>query len=316
MSSKPTSAYQRSFASAIGAYVLWGILPVYWKLLEQVPAWEILSHRIIWSFVFLVFLLACTRRLGAFYADTKALFSQPQKALGILTASLLVSLNWLLYIWSVNNGRIVEASLGYYINPLVNVVLGILFLKERLSRAQIASLLLAAAGVLYLALHFGSLPWVALALAILFGLYGLCKKLLNISAVTGITLETLLITPIALFFLIFWHNSGIPVFHSEQPFAAALLIASGVITAIPLLLFTSGANGLPLSVLGFIQFLSPTISLLVGVLAYHETFSSVHLVSFSLIWLALILFLASQTAKFSQLQSSLRQKLRQGARSL
>lgn len=315
MSSKPTSAYQRSFTSAIGAYVLWGILPIYWKLLEQVPAWEILTHRIIWSFVFLVFLLACTRRLGQFCADAKALFAQSQKALGILAASLLISLNWLLYIWAVNNGRIVEASLGYYINPLVNVVLGILFLKERLSHAQIASVLLAAAGVLYLALHFGSLPWVALSLATTFGLYGLCKKLLNIGAVTSITLETLLITPIALSFLIFWHNSGIPVFHPEQPIAAALLLGSGIITAIPLLLFTSGANGLPLSVLGFIQFLSPTISLLVGVLVYHETFSSIHLTSFSLIWLALILFLASQTTKFSQLQSGLRKKLRQEDRS-
>ena len=315
MSSKPTSAYQRSFTSAIGAYVLWGILPIYWKLLEQVPAWEILSHRIIWSFVFLLSLLACTRRLGQFCADAKALIAQSQKALGILAASLLISLNWLLYIWAVNNGRIVEASLGYYINPLVNVVLGILFLKERLSRTQIAAVLLAAAGVLYLALHFGSLPWVALSLATTFGLYSLCKKLLNIGAVTSITLETLLITPIALSFLIFWHNSGIPVFHSEQPVAAALLLGSGIITAIPLLLFTSGANGLPLSVLGFIQFLSPTISLLVGVLVYHETFSSIHLASFSLIWLALILFLASQTAKFSQLQSSLRKKLRQGERS-
>lgn len=314
MSLNTANSYRSGFASAAGAYILWGVLPVYWKLLAQVPAWEILAHRVLWSFVFLFCLLACTRRLGPFYTEAKSLFTQPQKALGILAASLLISVNWLVYIWAVNNGRIVETSLGYYINPLVNVVLGILFLKERLSRAQIASVLLAAAGVLYLALHFGSLPWVALSLATTFGLYGLCKKLLNIGAVTSITLETLLITPIALSFLLYWNNSGIPVLHTGQPPVAALLMGSGIITAIPLILFASGANALPLSVIGFIQFLSPTIALLVGTFAYHEAFSPVHIVSFSLIWLALAIFLASQTTGFSQLQAHVSHKLRQKGR--
>ena len=306
-----SNSYRRGFTSAAGAYILWGILPVYWKLLQQVPAYEILAHRVLWSFVFLFLLLVCTRQLNQFYTEAKSLITQPKKAFSILAASILISVNWLVYIWAVNDGRIVETSLGYYINPLVNVLLGILFLKERLSRAQIVSVLLAAAGVLYLALHFGSVPWVALSLATSFGLYGLCKKLLNIGAVTGITLETLLITPIALSFLIYWHNSGLSVLHSDQPLATVLLLGSGVITAIPLLLFARGANALPLSVIGFIQFLSPTIALLVGIFAYHETFSSVHLVAFSLIWLALVIFLAAQTNGLSQMQAQVSYKVKQ-----
>ncbi len=276
--------------SAFGAYLLWGLLPIYWKLLKQASALEIFSHRVLWSLLFLLIIVGITRRTTLFRQETLNVLDQPRKILGILITAALISFNWLVYIWAVNDNRIVETSLGYYINPLVNVLIGVLLLKEKLSHRQYFAVLLAVGGVLNLVLHFGKVPWVALSLAVSFALYGLCKKLLGLGATTGIILETTLLAPLTLAYLIWIHFSGASVFGSAMPFETSLLIGAGIVTALPMVLFANAANKLPLSILGFIQYLSPTIALLTGVFLYHEPFTQTHAVSFGLIWLALAIF--------------------------
>lgn len=286
MKSLPT----RGILSAFGAYLLWGLLPIYWKLLKRASALEILSHRVLWSLLFLLILLCITRRIGLFRLETQSVLTQPRKMLGVLATASLISVNWLVYIWAVNDNRIVETSLGYYINPLVNVLIGVLFLKEKLSRQQYFAVFLAACGVLNLVLHFGSFPWVALSLAISFSLYGLCKKKLGLGATTGIILETGLLAPLTLIYLTWLHFTGNSIFGPGMPFETSLLVGAGIVTALPLVLFANAANQLPLSMLGFIQYLSPTIALLSGVFLYHEPFTTAHAVSFGLIWLALLVY--------------------------
>ena len=280
----------RGILFALCAYSLWGVLPIYWKLLKKAPALEILSHRVLWSLFFLLLLLILTRRFSLFRQEAAGIFRHPKKLAGVLACSVLISLNWLIYIWAVNDNRIVETSLGYYINPLVSVLFGIVFMKERLSARQFLAVSFAAAGVANLVLNFGSFPWIALTLAVSFALYGLLKKLLGLVATTGIILETMLISPLALIYLLFVQPPGSAVFGLAFPFETALLVASGIITALPMVLFASAANLLPLTVLGFFQYLAPTLALLAGVLLYHEPFTAVHAISFGLIWIGLAIF--------------------------
>lgn len=284
--------------SAVGAYLLWGILPIYWKQISYVPAYEILAHRVIWSFLFTFGIILVTRTLRQFIAETMAIVHDRKKFIGLVIASLLISVNWLTYIWAVNESRIVETSLGYYINPLVSVVLGMLVLKEKLSFWQSVSFVLAAIGVLNMTVNFGSIPWISLALAVSFAFYGMCKKILNIGAITSTTLETLIVMPIAAGYILYLSYQGVSAFSISAPVTAAFLWGAGAVTATPLLLFAGGANRLPLSLLGFIQYLSPTISLMVGLLVYHEAFTNTHLVSFSFIWLALTVFSLARTKPF------------------
>ena len=280
----------KGILSAVVAYLMWGFLPIYWKLLRQAEALEILSHRIFWSLFFLAVFLLLTGRNSIFRAELRVLVQDRRRVCGVLVSTVLITLNWLIYIWAVNDSRIVETSLGYYINPLVNVLLGVALLKERLSTKQYLAVALAAAGVLNLTLNFGAFPWVALSLAVSFGLYGLCKKLLGLSPITGITLETLLISPVALIYLFSLEVHDAGTFGWVNPLPTALFIGAGIVTAVPMVLFANAANQLPLSLLGFIQYLSPTIALLTGVFLYHEPFTSMHALSFGLIWLALALF--------------------------
>jgi chloramphenicol-sensitive protein RarD len=310
MMQKPSSKTGIGFASAIGAYTLWGVLPIYWKFLAAIPAMEILAHRILWSCVFLICMLFMTRRIGQFCDEVCAIWVQPRKVFGVFAASVLVTLNWLTYIWAVNNDQIIETSLGYYINPLVNVLFGVVILKEKLSFWHKVSVILASLGVLNLTIHFGVIPWIALSLAISFGLYGLCKKLLNIGAVTSITLETLLLSPISLIYLAYLYFKGVAAFQFDDSLTLGLLAGSGIVTAVPMVLFTNGANYLPLTIVGFIQFLSPTIALIVGIFLYHEAFSVTHLLSFSCIWVSLIIFSATRTAKVMSFLALLRNKMR------
>jgi len=277
-------------ASAIGCYVLWGFLPIYWKLIDHVPALEILAHRIVWCFLFLLVLLAATGRLGPARREAAAIAADRKKIAGVLAATVLISINWLVYIWAVNDSRIVETSLGYYINPLVSVLLGVVVLKERLTLPQSAAVALAALGVLNQAVHVGGLPWVSLSLAVTFGLYGLCKKMLNIGAITGLTIETLLLTPASLGYVAWLQATGAGALAGGQIATDLLLLGTGVVTAVPMLLFANAANRIPLSVLGFIQYLSPTLALFVGVFVYHEPFSLTQFVSFAFIWAALAVF--------------------------
>lgn len=293
-------------ASALGAYIMWGFLPLYWKMVQVVPATEILAHRMIWSFVFLVCLLLLSRHAQSFREEVHSLLKRPAQAAAVVLAAVLITLNWLTYIWAVNAGHVVESSLGYYINPLVNVLLGVMVLKEKLSSWQIISFALALAGVLVLTINFGSFPWIAFTLALTFSLYGLIKKMIRLGAITGITLETLLISPLMLVYLGCVHSSGNGAFGNISPVITALLIGAGVATATPLILFAAAANRLPLSSIGFLQYVSPTIMLMLGVFLYREPFTSVHWACFILIWTALLIFSLANTKPLAALESRFR----------
>lgn len=295
--------------SAAGAYMLWGILPLYWKLIDQVPALEILAHRIIWSFLFTVAVILATGKLKPFWRELLENISQVKNLSGIFIASLLITMNWGTYIWAVNNNHIVESSLGYYINPLVSVLLGIIVFKEKLSFWQMFSFFLAMLGVLNMTIHFGTIPWVSLLLAVTFGLYGLCKKMIHLGATTGIALETLIIAPFALIYLNYIQSSGTGAFSFSNPGTAGLLAGAGVVTAMPLILFAGGAKRLPLTIVGFLQYISPTISLILGVFLFHEQFTGVHLASFMFIWAALTIFSLAGTRPFTKFEAALFKKI-------
>jgi chloramphenicol-sensitive protein RarD len=270
---------------ALLAYGAWGLLPIYWKFFGSIPAVEVLSHRMIWSAVFLVGILLVQRRLP----DLLALLKSPSKA-GVLflTASLL-SFNWGLYIYGVNSDRVVETSLGYYINPLVSVLLGFVFLKERLYRGQQIAVALATIGVAYFVWQLGTVPWIALGLAISFAFYGLLRKIVPVAPLVGLAIETLLITPITLAFVSYLELTGRGHFGSSLP-TMLLFVGAGVATSMPLLWFNNAAKRLTLATLGFFQYLAPSIALLLGIFLYREPFTPTHAVTFSCIWAALLLY--------------------------
>ncbi|AMA73292.1 MULTISPECIES: EamA family transporter RarD [Aneurinibacillus] len=279
------------------AYVVWGLLPLYWKYLDDIPAFEILAHRIFWSFVFVVFLLFFYRRWNVFATA----FKNRNNLLFAFFSSVLISANWFVYIWGVNNGHVVEASLGYYINPLLNVVLGVLVLRERLTGWQITALALASVGVAILTVQHGRIPWIAVALATTFALYGLVKKKAQTEALVGLVLETAFMAPLALMYILLLETRGSGALGYGSSLTLLMLVGTGVVTALPLLWFAKGARVVPLSTIGFIQYVSPTISLLIGVFVFKEAFTFVHLVSFSLIWSALLLYSLSYTNVLSPL---------------
>ena len=272
--------------AALAAYVLWGFLPAYWKLLSAVPPIEILSHRIVWSLVVCALFLAATRRT----AWVKRALARPATLAPLALTALLLGANWLIYILAVNSGHIVESSLGYFINPLLNVLLGTLFLRERLRTGQWAAIGLAFAGVTYLTLSAGRPPWIALSLALTFGFYGLIRKVAVIGAVEGLTVEVTLLSAPALVFLLNSAVRGTGAFVAAGQAVTLLLAFSGVVTALPLALFTIGARRVTLTTLGVLQYIAPTLQFLLGVLVYGEDFQPSRLLGFSLIWLALIIF--------------------------
>ncbi|MEN4011542.1 MAG: EamA family transporter RarD [Bellilinea sp.] len=267
------------------AYVLWGFFPIYFKALYNVPAAQILAHRVVWSFLFLAaFLLARQEITALLKAISRRIL------LIYLTAGVLLGVNWLTYVWAVNDGRVVESSLGYFINPLVSVLLGVIFLRERLRTMQWAPVGLAAAGVAYLTIRFGQLPWVALVLAFTFGFYGLFKKIAPLGARQGLLLETALICLPMFLYLIFAEFNGSGVFLRSSSLTSLLLALSGLVTIIPLLLFAAGAQLIPLTIIGLLQYIAPTLQFLIGVLLYNEPFTLSSAIGFGFIWLALILF--------------------------
>lgn len=271
---------------AIGAYLCWGLFPLYWKPLASVPPLQILCHRIVWSAVFVLVLLVAKRH----WAWLLPLLRQPRKLGLFAVSSVLLSLNWLLYIWAVNSGHIVESSLGYFINPLVNVLLGRLVLGERLNSLQTLAVVLAACGVGWMTLQLGGVPWVALGLAISFGLYGLMRKQAPLPSLEGLALETFLLAPFALGLLLVFQSSGSGRFGHLGMTSDAMLVGAGVVTALPLLLFANGARRLKLATLGLIQYLSPTLQLLLGVMLYHEPFDGSRAVGFGFIWAGLAIY--------------------------
>ena len=272
--------------SAALAFLCWGLFPIYFHALGEVPPLQILAHRVLWSLAFLLIVLAW-RRQWRWLEQVR----QPRVFWSFVASAVLLAANWLLYIWAVNNGHVIDASLGYFITPLFNIMLGFLILKERLRRLQWAVIGIAALGVAWLTLHAGNVPWIALGLAASFAGYGLLRKTAALGALEGLSFETMVLFPLAAVYV------GWLTLHGENAFLTTpsdttrwLLIASGPITAIPLLLFANGARQIPLSILGLLQYLSPTLQFLLGVLLFKEAFTADRLVGFVLIWTALLLF--------------------------
>ena len=269
----------------VAAYALWGFFPIYWKLLHHVPALQLLGHRIGWSFLLLLGVLFVTRQWDEFRATLNA-----RTFLIYLIAALLIGVNWLTYVWAVNAGFIVETSLGYFINPLLSVLMGVIFLRERLRFAQWIPVTLAAIGVAYLTFAYGQLPWIALLLAFTFGFYGLVKKLAPLGSFYGLTLETGILFLPALAYLGVVQANDTAVFLHADILSDLLMLGAGLVTTVPLLMFATAAKQIPLSTMGVLQYLAPTIQFLIGVFMYKEAFDQSRLIGFSLVWLALIIF--------------------------
>lgn len=279
---------------AVSASVLWGLFPLYFKLLKEIPSFDIVVHRLFWSFVFLAGVLAWRRQ----WAWLGQALRRPMVVLGFLLSALLLSGNWTLYVWAVNDGRIVDTSLGYFMSPLMSVFMGYLVLKERMRPLQWLAVSMALGAVLWLTVANGSLPWISLVIATTFALYGLLRKLAHLGALEGLAMETLLMLPLVLLLL------GIDTLRGANSFTSAglgvqvLLALAGPITAVPLLLFAQGARRIPLSMLGLMQYISPTIQLLAGVLLYDEPFAGHRAIGFCVIWLALAVYSAEGLWRF------------------
>ncbi len=270
---------------ALTAYLLWGFYPLYFKLLESVPAAQIIGHRIFWSFVVLSLVVLLRREIGSLVKSVN------RRILAVYCgAGILLTINWGTYVWAVNSGHVVESSLGYFINPLVSVLLGVVFLREKLRTLQWVPVALAAASVTYLTISLGQLPWISLVLAITFGLYGLVKKVAPLNSLHGLTLETAAVFLPAVGFLLFEEFRGVGSFAHAGAGISLLLVLAGPVTVIPLIFFASGARRIPLSTVGILQYVSPTMQFLIGVLIYREPFDIHHLIGFSITWLALIIF--------------------------
>jgi chloramphenicol-sensitive protein RarD len=271
---------------AVAAFLIWGLSPVYWKALQAVPPFQILLHRIIWSFFFLIPIVVWQGRWPEFIR----VFRSPRVLIILMGTTLIVAVNWFLFIWAINTGRVLQTSLGYYINPLVNVLLGTVLLRERLRRPQVFAVLLAFGAVAYLTLSYGQFPWLALAIAITFGFYGLIRKVAPVSAIVGLAIETLLLTIPAAVVLFYLDQSGEGRFLHVSLEIDMLLVGAALVTGLPLWLFTRGARRLHLSTVGFLQYIAPSCTFLLAVFVYHEPFARTQLKTFLLIWSALAIY--------------------------
>ena len=270
---------------AILAYGTWGLLPIYWKLFMGIPSLEVLVHRILWSVIFLMFVVLIQKK----FILLVELCRSPKQLFIILTTSMLLGANWMIYIWAVNEGFVIETSLGYFINPLVNVMLGMIIFKERFNLWQTLALILALCGVLNYLFGFGELPWIALGLASSFSIYGMLRKISEAGPLIGLTMETLILVPVAFLLLSWWTLDGSSHFGTMSELDLYFL-GCGLITSFPLLWFAAAAKRLRFSTLGLFQYLAPTSQFLLGVFLYKEPFTITHVVTFALIWMALILY--------------------------
>jgi chloramphenicol-sensitive protein RarD len=277
--------HKKGIMHAISAYIIWGLFPLYWRQLEGISALQLIGHRIVWSFAFLLLLILATRNVGTLWLTINRSILQTYA-----WAALLISLNWFTYVWAVTNGHTVEASLGYYMNPLLSVLLGVLVIRERLRVFQWVPIGLAAFAVIYLTFALGSLPWIALILASTFGIYGLVKKTAPLNPLFGLTLETGVLFIPAVIYLTACDRMGVGAFLHESHLRNWMMVGAGLITAIPLLLFAGAATSIPLSTIGILQYVTPTLQFLIGVCIFRESFTHSHLLGFSIIWLALIVF--------------------------
>ena len=271
------------FWATVGAFLVWGVFPIYWKALAEVPALQIMAHRLAWCFVLVAAWLTLRRGAGWW----RPLVAQPRLPKLLCTSAVLIAANWWLYIWAVNAGHIVETSLGYFINPLVNVLLGVVVLKERLNRWQWLAVAVAASGVAWLALRTGAPPWIALALAFSFGFYGLLRKVAVVESTPALGVESSILLVPAIAYLVWAQITGVAGFGHVSARVDALLVASGVVTALPLILFAYGAQRIPYSLVGILQYIAPSLQLACGTLLYGEAFTAVQAIGFACIWLAL-----------------------------
>ena len=265
------------------AFVIWGLTPMYWKLLVHVPAAEILAHRVVWG----LFVVAGWMSLRGRWPELATAVKRPRTVAALALSTVLIGINWGLFVWAVNTGRVLSTSLGYFINPLVSVVLGLAVLGERLNRRQWIAVALAAAAVTILTIRQGHLPWISLVLAVSFALYGLLRKTMRADAVVGLTVETMALAPLAAAFLLLQKRRGVAAFGFQGTEINVLLVTAGVVTVVPLILFTLGVRRLPLSTAGLLQYIAPTCTFVLAVFLYREPFSAAHAVSFALIWIAL-----------------------------
>ena len=286
--------------AGIAAFTTWGLVPVYWKLLRFVPASDILAHRFVWTSVFMVLLLSWQRRWPEVLANLRS----RRTALFCAGSGLAIAINWFVFIWAVNADHVLETSLGYFMTPLVNVLFGAIFLRERLSRAQLLSVLLATGAVLCLTFGFGRAPWVALTLCFSFGTYGLLRKVSGAAPVPGLFLETTTIVPLALGWLLFAAQTPRTSFGLATPRLSLLLISTGIVTGVPLLWFAHAARNLRLTTLGFLQYLAPSCTFVLGIFAFHEPFRREQLITFVLIWIALVIFTADAVARWRSSKTS------------
>jgi chloramphenicol-sensitive protein RarD len=276
----------RGLLAGAGAFTIWGLFPLYLHPLREVPATQVIAHRITWSCLFILLWMLGRGELGSL----TAIFKRPALLARLLLTALLISGNWLVYVWGVSHGHIVDTSLGYYINPLINVVLGIFVLHERLNPVQWLAVALAALGVAFLTVEAGHLPWIALTLACSFSLYGLLRKVISVEALPGLATETILLVPLAGAYLLWCGYSGSGAFGPAGAAVTALLIGSGLVTAVPLFLFAYSARLLPYSTVGVLQYIGPTLQLLCGVLIFHERFGGARAAGFVVIWAALAIY--------------------------
>ncbi len=286
LSAKSTERERAGMLYGTASFILWGLLPLYWKLLQAVPSIELLAHRIFWSFIVMVIVVLVTggwKKIVSSVGDKK-------KLLLMFFCGVLISGNWFVYIMAVNTDQVIAASMGYFINPLVVVLLGVIVLKEVLNRWQLTAIILAAIGVLIVSLQYGKIPWIALVLAGSFALYGLIKKMIKIDPVTGLTLETLFVMPAAFLFILNLESGGGGAMGSSSLLTSLFLIGTGVITSAPLLLYAKGIENTTFSMIGFLQYIAPSMKLFLGVIVFNEYFSFYHFLSFSFIWAGLVIF--------------------------
>lgn len=288
-----TSEYKKGIFFALGAYVLWGILPIYWELIDHIGAFEILAFRIIFSMIFMILLLVVgSKQREAFLRDVNQLFTHPVQLVAIIVAGYVITINWGTFIWAVTNGHVLQSSLGYYINPLVSIVLALIFLKERFNKFEWLAIIFALIGVLYMTIKIGEFPFVSIMLALSFGLYGLLKKIVHIDAISSIAIECIVTAPAGIIYVIYlWQQHHMTFGFNMSSF---WLVFSGAVTAIPLILFSAGAKRIPLSLTGFIQYVGPTIMFILGIFVFKEKFDVHQLITFIFIWIGIILYSISQ----------------------
>lgn len=287
--------FKKGILFALGAHFLWGILPMYWRLIGGISAFEILAYRIVLSMIFMLLLIFIIKKTEALKTDLHQLVTHPIQLIAIIIAGYVITINWGTFIWAVTNGHVLQSSLGYYINPLVSILLAFIFLKERFNKFESLAILFAAIGVLYMTIRVGEFPLISLLLAFSFGIYGLLKKLVPIEAMSSITIECIVTAPAGFIYLVYlWQTQQIT---SGINMATFWLLFSGAVTAVPLILFSAGAKRIPLSLTGFIQYVSPTIMFFLGIFVFKEAFDVHQFITFIFIWLGIILYSISQYVK-------------------